>query len=518
MGRIWPLLNYPHQLLEAEIKDLSQFTKDIAAQPYDPESWLNRGHCLRTLGFPELALGDAYKARLLVEAALEDTSILGSEANKLFAEKVLTIHLTHPAWKAQVATPELLRIRVKAMLERIELQVWTELMEGLMASNCCSEYLKLSKEAVAKFPDDQFFPSEVENAESWFKQRQTILEGYVAEGSMDSSLVKPKLLNGSVYPIAYPWMMDDILSRSDALIETIALEFKSKSLNCTISKSMIRDISGLDGTPDVEIDVLGVIATKNIAKGETLILDHTVAVATRNTQRCAACCGEILDNITNGCCGVIYCSPSCCKTSSNFHPALCGKNFTFLDRSTFSIAENKDFSLESLLLLRVLAISIQENASHPLKTSIIECLTPAYPMSSPQLMMFNYHDHITVPIRILTELGVDVFTNPLYDTWVLHTIRCRIENNKHGRAFDELTAINTLYSMFNHSCAPNVDWRHDDNNSTVTLFAERDIIEGEELFDSYIALDGLNKAARQQKLMPWLGMDCACSRCKSGEK
>jgi SET domain-containing protein len=110
-----------------------------------------------------------------------------------------------------------------------------------------------------------------------------------------------------------------------------------------------------------------------------------------------------------------------------------------------------------------------------------------------------------------------VYSEASYDTWVIHSIRLRLQNNKHGNTLDGLfgTAINPLYSMINHSCSPNVDWRHDDHSSTVTLFAESEIEEGEELFISYIgkALD-MGRAERQKRLLPWFGMPCRCKRCE----
>ena len=138
-------------------------------------------------------------------------------------------------------------------------------------------------------------------------------------------------------------------------------------------------------------------------------------------------------------------------------------------------------------------------------------------MSEPQLIVLNFADHIVTPILVLRELGVDVFANPLYDTWVLHTIRCRLQNNKHGATLDEFvgSAVSPLYSMFNHSCNPNVDWRHDDHNSTVTLFATRDIKEGEEMYISYIKGADMSRGERQKALMTWLGVECGCAMCES---
>ena len=76
-------------------------------------------------------------------------------------DKTRLQHETDPrlaAWKHLVSTTELLEKRVVGELQELELQVWSELMEGLMASNACSDYLTLSKEAVLRFPQDAVFP------------------------------------------------------------------------------------------------------------------------------------------------------------------------------------------------------------------------------------------------------------------------------------------------------------------------------------------------------------------------
>ncbi|KAG0652468.1 Trithorax-related 4 [Hyphodiscus hymeniophilus] len=505
----------PEQL-ESEIKDLAHFTKSISLTPYDPELWLNRAHCLRLLGYPELGLGDAYKARLLVEATLETPgSTLGTNALQTFAKKIYIQHMTDPAWsqwKSRVSTSALLKARSLDMLKRLEAHIWTELMEGLIASNCCGDYLKLSKEAVLKFPDDEVFPSDVANAESWYQQRVDILQAQVDEGDMTVVQMQTTLDNGGVYPTPYPWMTEALLVRDDNLIQSIKEEFTLASTNCTVFKSTLRNAKEM-----TEFDVLGVIASKDISSEDTVVIDRTPAGAISNVDRCEACCAALPSTKTTiPCCSALYCSEQCSETAlQNYHTSVCGKDFAFLHDAAKSADHTADFSLDALLLLRVLALSLQEDATHPLQTSIIQRLTPAYSMPEPQLIIFNFADHIVTPILTLRELGVDIFSNPLYDTWVLHTMRCRIQNNKHGATLDEFvgSAISPLYSMFNHSCSPNVDWRHDDYSSTVTLFATRDIKEGEEMCISYIKGAEMGRKERQRALLTWLGMECGCQRC-----
>lgn len=505
-----------------EINELSRLTKEIADLPYDPEPWLHRGQCLRLLGYPELALGDVYKARLLTEAALANTRALsttttGDNALLTFGMKIWWLHTTDPAWekwKSMITTPELLRSRVTDILNKLELQVWTELMEGLIALNACHDYVQLSREAVAKFPSDEIFPSELINAESWFKQRQEILQTQYNEGEISANLMHSTLYNGGVFPVAYPWMTEDLITRENTCFEQMQNEFKRESTNCTVSRSAIRNVHD-DEESLSQNDVFGVVATRNIALAETVLIDRTVAGVICSIGRCATCCSNLSGSIANSCCTVEYCSNACAKTAlETFHPPLCRKDFTYLFDAAESAELSSDISLDSLLLLRVLALAIHEGAAHPLNTSLLARLTPAYQIDN--LIIFNFPDHIVTPIRILQELGIDVFTNSAYDTWVIHTMRCRLQNNKHGQTLDELhgTAVNPLYSMFNHSCAPSIGWEHEGNSSTLRLFAERPIMEGEELFISYIKPLDMEWAERQQALMAWLGMDCECVRCK----
>jgi hypothetical protein len=144
--------------------------------------------------------------------------VLGNEVMKAFRKKTYKLHTTDPVWMKwadAVSTPELLNQRVKEILKRLELQIWTELMEGLMAANCCGDYARMSREAVEKFPDDAFFPSEVLNADAWYAQRENILKVRVESGEMNEGQMMNTLLNGGVYPTAYPFMTEDFLVRDE---------------------------------------------------------------------------------------------------------------------------------------------------------------------------------------------------------------------------------------------------------------------------------------------------------------
>ena len=319
------------------------------------------------------------------------------------------------------------------------------------------------------------------------------------------------LSNGGVYPTPYPWIQPEFLERDENLIADIKTEFAAVSTNCTAARSKIRNTAG-----EEIADVLGVIATKPVKEGETVIIDRTFAGVVASTSRCSTCCGAVATAITNPCCDVTYCSKPCAEDALRlFHKPLCSVDFSAIEKTAEAATETTDFALDALLLIRVLALSIQEN-THPLLGSVLARLTPSYGGPSARLIIFNFVNHVVEPTSILQKLGVDIFADVRYDTWVLQTIRCRLQNNKHGQTLDGAcgTAVSDLYSMFNHSCEANVDWRHDENSSKVWMFAKKDVKIGEELFISYISGKYMDRKERVGMLMPWFGTECRCERCE----
>ncbi|KEF51867.1 uncharacterized protein A1O9_12205 [Exophiala aquamarina CBS 119918] len=102
---------------------------------------------------------------------------------------------------------------------------------------------------------------------------------------------------------------------------------------------------------------------------------------------------------------------------------------------------------------------------------------------------FSLYTHIIQPIKILEELGIDVFADNRYESWVLQTTIARMDVNvREFEAFEDyIIAINPLYSFLNHSCTPNtkVTLLDRTGSSLLQLVAKRDIEADEELTISY---------------------------------
>ncbi|KAM0342623.1 hypothetical protein ACHAPU_009352 [Fusarium lateritium] len=88
-----------------------------------------------------------------------------------------------------------------------------------------------------------------------------------------------------------------------------------------------------------------------------------------------------------------------------------------------------------------------------------------------------------------------------------------VETNGFGLGPETSTcALFVEAARMNHSCAPNVSYRWNDNIGKMTVHATKDIGEKSEITINYLGeIDGY--AVRQQRLKTAFGFDCACSLC-----
>ena len=305
-----------------------------------------------------------------------------------------------------------------------------------------------------------------------------------------------------------------------------------------------------------ESDTLGLFAISAIRKGDIILKDPTtwgtnslssIVQAISNGRaypmfRCENCYGvmPVWHNTMchSRCCNTKYCSSSCLETAkANYHQVLCGKDFSWLTNKPqlegVKPAPAGLSDTDGQMWLRILATCVQSGL-HPLEHPSIAALTPNYESDDDVGRRWSLASHVDVPQRILTTLGVDIFKDLSYDTWVLQTIWARMINNQRGSVEQGLDtkfvsrSINPLYSFVNHSCEPNAEARniHETHppqtapvigSSAVAIIAKRDIKPGEEICISYLDENQLfqNRAQRDFLLRQnWLSGDCLCTRCR----
>jgi len=272
----------------------------------------------------------------------------------------------------------------------------------------------------------------------------------------------------------------------------------------------------------------GVTATTNIAKGDLVVADHFV-FAGRDVQDfrpkskvCNHCLADIKTWTARCCpdCMTIHCNEICAKWASTYHSALCGLDFSWLDDWARNKGSHDPYTNQVVLLVRLLAYASQTIDTAPLDNVYLSRFTAGY-RANPTTLPLSFTAMVVHPTRILGSLGIDIFQDHQYDTWVIQVLMDRIIMNYgchtqvgKGSPF----FLGGLYSMFNHSCEPNlIDGpEHANRRAVPTLFARRDIEEGEELTVSYIAL-GLPYQQRNQSLITWFD-PCLCEICEEDRR
>lgn len=119
-------------------------------------------------------------------------------------------------------------------------------------------------------------------------------------------------------------------------------------------------------------------------------------------------------------------------------------------------------------------------------------------------------------LAVLQQHGIDIFANLNWDTYTFFTILARVSTN--SSASTHAQTLNTLFSMFNHSCESNIEWATKDYR-TIVMTAKRDIECGEQLFVCYNTyMEDKSLEDRRETFRRWINGPCQCSRCLREEE
>lgn len=513
--------------LAVTARRLQKNTRALKEIPYEPGLWLLRAQLLLGLGYPELAAGDAYKARLLVEASYKATSALGAHVRLQYG---MCLWLGwHHRWDpalggldSQFVDQSNIHEEVFTGLQGYEQQAWSILIIALQHADCLLENQELAREAERKFG-----ASPPHDTGPWSQDYQDSLRHLIAakhkaceaypELSHDPFLVRKAMLNGTIVIRQYPWMAS-FLERSEATIEAIKADITDVSASrCVAQKSNIRAAK------------FGVFATQAIAKGENFLTDRSYTTGTSVSGRCSTFqCRFLAEPILCETCQEQFCSVECLQIArSKFHDSACCKvsHFQELEEAGLVKHSARNPLADILLLQRFLALvaqSLQNGVRHPLEVPEIARLIANYTGSTPT--PWNFMQDIVFPVRVLQNLNVDVFADYRFDTWVIQTIIFRIINNSamgyldghKGREAPMVKGVYLRHALFNHSCDPNVSYDDHASLAAQVMRAKRDIEAGEELYIAYdLGLDaeGMDVWRRREALRNWMGEDCNCARC-----
>lgn len=452
----------------------------------------------------------------------------------------------------------------------LRLQAYTMLITSLSGCMALWDGLKQVKIALKLYPKDAQLLELKASLEDGFEARSQMLP---KETRLEARASILKL--GKLYQRQYPWLNEHLFTRSPELLRQVNETLKGG--NCEVRRAFFGPNAVNDAKTVVEEDgdvgPLGVFATRDIQKGEMVMVDKSITgisnIPPSTLQNCDACHACLSYPFVKPervcrpkCCkAVAFCSKLCHDTATNgYHKVLCGKEFGWVFKN---IKFEGEFKLwrrwRAICFLRIMAIIIADNSKlekgkqmHPLAHSLVSRMTTAYSSRGtlhPKTMSdWQLYEEITIPTKILMQLGIDIFASPEYSPEVIQTIYWRIENNANqsktclikDQAPVHMVSINTNYLFFNHSCLANILWHGPPDGevnieflrgiegemlrpgeSAIWCFASRAIKKREECKISYIGdplgdegKEGQRRDVKRSLLGKWCENGCGCRICE----
>lgn len=495
------------RLLQHEIA-----TRKIIENPYSATSYCARASIYKTLNYPDLAAGDAYKALLLVDEISDESGEYHAQSRVAFEDSGQD-------------------------LTDFQEQVYSLLIQSLLDCRCYKSAYRFAKQWERLDRKADILESTSSDVLKRYKRATVHLDDNPVLDSNDlpdNTLVRREL---------YPWNKQEPERISDGFVSSLNEQLHRTAALCEVRVTKYPTLHGGTGT----ITQLGVFATRDIDPGE-VVLDERSLLAADNSlddTLCDACSAELPSPSDDApsfscleCDDIIFCSQVCLDAAmETYHPAVCGKDVNSICRQ----ADPKEISdtLYFLLLARAIAMAETQD-THPLELKEISSLwgdfaaIPRDDSDAKLSLPFSFTYNILYPIHILTKMDLDIYaTTYRYDFWIINTLYAKFRGCASGRPNRstgklEGCAVHPLWSLTNHSCAPNVIWDWTDSFRLVSRGSEEvvrwgpgksdedrwhgGIKSGEEILNYYCDVH-LDVKQRREWAAGTLGGDCMCERC-----
>ncbi|OQD95507.1 hypothetical protein PENSOL_c020G09335 [Penicillium solitum] len=250
------------------------------------------------------------------------------------------------------------------------------------------------------------------------------------------------------------------------------------------------------------------------------------------------------------------------------HDAMRPNKMTWGGSQYFTHTNERHGTVLSLLLKSVLELTLHRRQEDPNLLAheinellVLEAGTDTNEPWRDSWFPFTLAGNIQIPFDILFHLGVDIFSDLSFDTWVIQTVLRKLlvnavpwEHERRGanptfndrdgpkpvlhptlqsRMKERIEDLSTMepsfgnfylfpgLSMFNHSCRPfeNALWGYDDKvPNRIVIWANKDIKAGEEIripYQRYRVADPVGEGIDlNMHAVQLFGKNCECPRCQ----
>ncbi|KAJ4358898.1 hypothetical protein N0V95_002678 [Ascochyta clinopodiicola] len=526
-------------VLRAKLSDeLVALQQQTPTQPYSIAHRLRLAKAYRSLGYPDLAVGDAYKALLLVDEVAEegeyhDEALEAANADYL-SEGIESLGLDFTE-QAQNEDGD----RVVAWAQK------------QCSRTAAFDYIARATRA---FPDDDTFRKYDEaltaRLGTYYEKEGENANDVEVEDYPDKGLVRRE---------NYPWNVYEPDRFSEDCLRFLNDEMANMAPRLEVKVSelpLLSTDSSMSGSHHEAqfVKQLGVFAKEDIAPREEVLNERSLltAVSRLHETYCDACSAVLPDSkdaknailACEECDEVFFCGEECHDLAQDtYHPSICGIS---VEPGKVPAREAAD-SLYFILLVRALALAETQDL-HPLELKELRFIWGDYhnqdldivwqvdPQNQlinafggvSQTLPFSFNNNVIKPLHILEKMDVNIFTQShRYDTWVFNTIYAKLRGTASAQqgldGRPEIGAVHPMWCLANHSCDPNVAWEW---QGTMKFWTREKLVDwegrdpnkgpglkkGEEVFGHYCDIR-LPVKERREWATGALGGDCMCSRC-----
>jgi hypothetical protein len=498
------------QKLTARVVALQEATPD---RPYSISHRLELAKAYKSLGYPDLAAGDAYKALLLIDEVVEEgeyhEDALEAAKDDLISGNLAKISLSEQerpdldgeesavAW-AQTECSSTAYVRYGTIVSTRANLLIHHSYDILIGSLIDCGSLRSAFDYVARarkaFPDDPTFEEHdaalTSKVSSFFKSKNWDLKDVEIDDYPEKGLVRRE---------QYPWNHHEPERASDECLHFLNTEMASIAprLEVRVSELPIlsTEASGSSSAPVITyIKQLGVFAKEDIPPGEQILEEKSLltSISRLHDSYCDACSLALPTSQGSAASGtdstivsceeceeVFFCSEECHDLAQDsYHPSLCGVS---VEQPKVSASEAAD-ALYTSLLVRALALA-ETQGLHPLELKEIRYIWGDYHGHDldeiwqagsnggladafggvPQTLPFSFKSNVLAPLHMLENMEVNIFTQSnCYDTWIFNTIFAKLRGTASAQqgldGRPEIGAVHPMWCLANHSCDPNVAW------------------------------------------------------------
>ncbi|OXV05754.1 hypothetical protein Egran_06478 [Elaphomyces granulatus] len=447
---------------------LDMYTWAILLSPYNPTYWVSRSYLFYQMGYFDLAIGDAHRARLLCETLTD-----GRQRNRqpgLYPRIWHSIeqHIMQiPRIKGELAPPvkrlrEVNGINYFVPTLRKALHNITSL--SLKALQCWHDYEKMEGYLTQRVEMDYRDKSAFERRE---KRTDMFLYAKMNERIESTSLYYYERFAGRISGRPYPHSKGNVDRSSQAFLDRVNLEVFGENPQLPLKRCEIRNS---------ELEGLGVYAAQEITAGQILYVDEpsirghlNVTQRAEGPKQCENCRQSLhhsVDDIRKSNAGeetrdsavcvctfnegepIAFCTTSfkqnrggktCLEIARElYHFRTCGRNWRWLHDAMrlnwndeppthFTHSNEIHGTVLSLLLREVIDITLlrREQTGNPhLLAHEIDELLPLQGEKEWESSQFPFTlaANIIVPFDILRHLGIDIFRDLTFDTWVIQIV------------------------------------------------------------------------------------------------